>query len=45
MGEVINKTWAYENKVKEAYEHNPDKKTDFDQLNSWLLKVRKSHWD
>ena len=45
MGEVIEKTWYYEDKVRKAYEHNPDKKTDFDQLNSWLLKVRKSKWN
>lgn len=45
MGEVINKCWYWENRVRTAYEHNPDKKTDFDQLNAWLLKVRKSHWD
>ena len=45
MGEVIQKCFDWENKVNEAYEHNPDKITDIDQCNAWLLKVRKSHWD
>ena len=45
IGEVIDKTWAWEDKVRKAYEHNPDKKTDYEQLNSWLLKVRRSHFD
>jgi len=45
MGEVIDKTWIWEDKVRKAYEHNPDKKTDIEQINSWLLKVRRSHWD
>jgi len=45
MGEVIQKTYDWEDKVKIAYEHNPDKETDMDQVNAWLLKVRKGNWD
>jgi uncharacterized protein len=45
VGEVIQKTWDWENKVKKAYEHNPDKKTDLEQVNSWLVKVRKVHFN
>lgn len=45
VGEVIQKCWEWETMVREAYEHNQDKKTDFDQLNAWLLKIRKGNWD
>jgi predicted nucleotidyltransferase len=45
VSEVIQKCWEWENKVKESYNHNSDKKTDLDQINSWLIKVRRSHWD
>ena len=45
VGEVIQKTWEWENLVKKSYEHNPDKKTDFDQLNTFLIKIRKRNWD
>ena len=44
MGEVIQVCWDWEKKVRTAYEHNPDKVTDMDQINAWLLKVRKVHW-
>lgn len=45
VGEVMQKTYDWENKVREAYEHNPDKTTDFDQLNVWLIKIRKNSFD
>ena len=44
-GEVIQKTHDWEDKVRIAYEHNPNKETDIDQVNAWLLKVRKGNWD
>lgn len=44
VGEVIQQTFEWENKVREAYEHNPDKQTDFDQLNAFLIKLRKRNW-
>lgn len=45
VGEVIQCTYEWEDKVRTAYEHNPDKETDFDQLNAWLIKIRKGNWD
>ena len=45
IGEVIQKTFEWETMVKVAYEHNPDKVTDIDQCNAWLLKIRKGNWD
>ena len=45
IGEVIQKTFDWEDLVRIAYEHNPDKVTDIDQLNAWLIKVRKGNWD
>ena len=45
VGEVIQHTWNWENKVREAYEHNQDKQTDFAQLNTFLLKIRKRTWN
>jgi len=44
IGEVIQATWRWENNVKSAYEHNQDKLTDFDQLNTFLLKIRKRNF-
>ena len=45
VGEVMQRTYEWEDKVRLAYEHNSDKETDFDQLNAWLLRVRKGNWD
>jgi hypothetical protein len=45
VGEVIQKTYDWEDKVNRAYEHNQDKQTDFDQINSWLIKIRKSNFN
>lgn len=41
IGEVIQATFDYEKKVINAYECNKSKLTDFDQLNAFLLKIRK----
>lgn len=45
VGEVIQRCYEWENKVRETYEHNQDKQTDFDQLNAFLLKIRRSNWE
>jgi len=45
FAEVMGETHRWEDRVIEAYDHNPDKETDIDQVNAWLLKVRKSHWE
>jgi len=44
IGEVIQKTYEWETMVNKAYDHNPDKTTDIDQINAWLLKVRKANF-
>ena len=44
MGEVMQKTYDWENKVREAYDHNPDKRTDIEQLNAFLVKIRKRNF-
>lgn len=43
-GEVIKTTKHWEHKVDEAYEKNPNKETDIDKVNEFLLKVRKNNW-
>ena len=44
IGEVMQKTYDWENRVREAFEHNPDKKTDIEQLNTFLVKLRKRNF-
>lgn len=44
FGEVIDTCREWESKVRAAYEKNPDKKTDMDKVNEFLLKVRKENW-
>lgn len=40
-GDVINECIKWEQKVIEAYNENPNKKTDYEVVNAFLLKVRK----
>lgn len=42
-GDVINECIKWEQKVIEAYNENPDKKTDMEAVNAFLLKVRKHY--
>ena len=44
MGEVMQTCYDWEQKVVEAYNKNPDKKTDIDPVNEFLLKIRKQFW-
>jgi len=44
-GEVIEQCLGWEKKVREAYEKNPDKKTDLEPVNDFLLDVRKTYWN
>lgn len=44
VGEVIDLTEFWTTELEEAYEKNPDKKTDLDRVNEFLLKVRKEFW-
>jgi uncharacterized protein len=43
-GEVIDACWEWEQKVKKAFDENPDKQTDLEPVNEFLLKVRKELW-
>lgn len=44
VGEVIQTTSEWEQKVREAFYWNPDKQEDMDKVNEFLLKVRKEFW-
>jgi len=43
-GEVIENCLRWEKKVKEAYEKNPDKQTNLEPVNEFLLDIRKAYW-
>ena len=44
-GEVIELCLKWEKKVREAYEQNPNKQTNMEPVNEYLLKVRRRFWD
>lgn len=44
VGEVVQICHDWEIKVREAYEKNPDHKTNIDAINDYLLYVRESYW-
>ena len=44
-GEVIDHTYYWETKVLEAYRHNPDKQTNLEPVNEFMLKVRREFWE
>jgi len=44
LGEVIDITREWELKVEEAYQKNPDKKTNIEPVNEFLLDIRKEFW-
>jgi len=44
VGEVIQTCYNWHEKVLKAYEKNPDKQTDFNNVNHFLLKVRSIIW-
>ncbi|MFA6000479.1 MAG: hypothetical protein WC783_05945, partial [Candidatus Paceibacterota bacterium] len=43
-GEVIDFCKLWEDKLVKAYENNPNKQTDLDKVNEFLLEVRKNNW-
>lgn len=43
-GEVIEACWGWETKVLKAFNANPDKKTNLEPVNEFLLEVRKEFW-
>lgn len=44
-GEVISHCIKWEAKVRKAFESTPEKKTDIEPINNFLLKVRKEFWE
>jgi len=44
VGEVIQTCTDWQDKVEAAYAANPDKQTDIDKVNEFLLKVRQENW-
>lgn len=44
VGEVMDLTAKWEQKVEEAYKRNPDKKTNLEPVNEFLLEIRKEFW-
>lgn len=44
VGEVIQACFEWETKVLQAYNQNPDKKTNLEPVNELLLKIRRSEW-
>ncbi len=44
VGEVIQICTDWQVKVEEAYKNNPDKQTDMEKVNEFLLKIRKDNW-
>ena len=43
-GEVIQNCWDWETRVLSAFKRNPDKKTNVEPVNEFLLKIRKLYW-
>ena len=41
---IVDTAEYLKSELKKAYEKNPDKKTDLDKVNSFLLSVRKENW-
>lgn len=44
VGEVIQLTHEWEQRVRKAYEKNPDKQTNMDIVNNFLLDIRREFW-
>jgi len=44
VGEVINICLKWQERVKLAYEERPDKVTNYEPLDEFLLKVRRNYW-
>lgn len=45
IGDIVNVAEYLKFELKKAYNLNPDKVTDFNPINKWLLKVRKEMWE
>lgn len=44
-GEVISICLDWEERLTEAYESNPNKVSDVDAINAYLLRIRKDYWE
>lgn len=44
-GEVINECFKWETEVLRAYKANPNKETNVEPINEFLLKVRREYWE
>lgn len=44
LGEVMEVCAEWEKKVREAYVKNPDKQTNIEPINEFILKVRRENW-
>lgn len=44
LGDIINVCQKLEDEVRAAFDKNPNKETDFEKVNAFLLKVRKHFW-
>lgn len=44
VGDIIDKCNELEIEVHKAFENNPDKQTDVEKVNDFLLKARKENW-
>lgn len=44
VGEVMQTCSDWQGKVEQAYAANPDKQTDVDKINDFLLNIRKTNW-
>ena len=45
VGEVIQTCYEWENKVRKAYEDNPDKKTKIEPVNEFLIEMRRKYFN
>lgn len=45
FGEVVDICQFWKAQIKEAYEENPDKQTDFDRVNEFYQRVRLENWE
>lgn len=43
-GNIVNKAERWESDLEDAYKKNPDKETDFEKINEFLLDMRKKYW-
>jgi len=44
VGEVVQECWEWEQKLLEAFQQCPGKKTNFKMVDNFLLEVRKDFW-